>query len=90
VFFSVHLRSRRLILMLLVMERGAAGLICIPVLFVSMSGFIAGVLLVRVARRVKGYDHVVASSLWAHRRRDRGVALEPEKRSITRWARRLR
>lgn len=41
-----------LILMLLVTDDGAAGLVAIPVFLVSMSGFVAGVLLVRVARQV--------------------------------------
>lgn len=40
-----------LILMLLVTEHGATGLVGVPVLLVSMSGFVAGVFLVRVARQ---------------------------------------
>ncbi|MFK8003222.1 MAG: hypothetical protein AB8H86_26870 [Polyangiales bacterium] len=41
-----------LILMFLVTDRGSTGLSAVPVFLVSMSGFVAGVILVRVARQI--------------------------------------
>lgn len=52
-----------LILMLVLME-GGTGLACIPVLLVSVSGFPAGVLLVRVARRVTRFEGVEPNTFY--------------------------